>query len=199
MAAVVRRIFLTAKIHPIYQGKIIDLNIENIELPDGRRFELEIVHHPGGAATVALDEKRNICLLRQYRHAAGGWIWELPAGKIDDREPPLQTAQRELKEEAGLNAEHWHGLGSLVSSPGVFTEVIYLFLARKLIDVGTQTEEEECIEVHWMPFSTAVAWATDHQIVDAKTVIGIFRAQAFLQQDEITPQVREKSGDCAIP
>lgn len=175
---------MTAKITPIYQGKIIDLNIENVELPDGHRFDLEIVHHPGGAATVALDEKHNICLIRQYRHAAGGWLWELPAGKIDDREPPQQTAQRELQEEAGLSAELWQSLGSVISSPGIFTEVIHLFLARKLTDVGSQTEEEEHIEVHWMPFTTALAWASDQRIVDAKTVIGIFRAHALLQGGE---------------
>ena len=174
---------MTARITPVYRGKIIDLNIENVQLPDGRKFDLEIVHHPGGAATVALDEKRNICLLRQYRHAAGGWLWELPAGKLDAREPPLQTAQRELQEEAGLSAEKWQSLGPMVSSPGVFTEVIHLFLARNLVDVDAQTEEEECIEVHWMPFSTAVSWAAEERIIDAKTVIGIFRTQALLQSE----------------
>jgi ADP-ribose pyrophosphatase len=181
--AVTEEFFLTAKITPVYQGRIIDLNIENVQLPDGRRFDLEIVHHPGGAATVALDEKHNICLLRQYRHAAGGWLWELPAGKLDAREPPLHTARRELQEEAGLSAEHWTHLGPIVSSPGVFTEVIHLYLARKLGKVESQTEDEEYIEVHWMPFSTAVAWATDERIVDAKTVIGIFRAHALLQHE----------------
>ena len=172
---------MTARITPIYQGKIIDLNIESVQLPNGRRFDLEIVHHPGGAATVALDEKHNICLLRQYRHAAGGWLWELPAGKLDAPEPPLQTAQRELQEEAGLTAEHWQSLGPMVSSPGVFTEVIHLFLARELGKVDPQTEEEEYLEVHWMPFSTAVVWAAAERIIDAKTVIGIYRAQALLQ------------------
>ncbi len=174
---------MTARITPVYRGKIIDLNIEKVQLPNGRRFDLEIVHHPGGAATVALDEAHNICLLRQYRHAAGGWLWELPAGKLDAQEPPLQTARRELQEEAGLAAEHWQSLGSMVSSPGVFTEVIHLFLARQLGEVESQTEEEENIEVHWMPFSTAVTWAADERIVDAKTVIGIFRAHALLQDD----------------
>ena len=132
---------MTTPITPIYQGDIIDVNIEIVQLPDGRQFDLEIVRHPGGAATVALNEENQICLLRQYRHAANGWLWELPAGKLDHQEEPLRTAQRELHEEAGLRAKTWDSLGSLVSSPGVFTEVIHLFIARGLANVETRIEE----------------------------------------------------------
>ncbi len=172
---------MTQHITPIYQGTIIDLNIEEVRLPDGRMFDLEIVRHPGGAATVALDDKAQVCLLRQYRHAAGGWLWELPAGKLDPDEAPRITAERELQEEAGLAAKQWNTLNSMISSPGVFTEVIHLFLARELSSVNAQTEDQECIEVHWLPFSEALSWAGKEKIVDAKTVIGLYRAQTFLQ------------------
>src|SRR5580700_4460862 len=94
---------------------------------------LEVVHHPGGAATVALDGEERICLLRQYRYVAGGWLWELPAGKLEPDEPPLATAQRELAEEAGVRARHWRSLGTVLSSPGVFTERLHLFLARGIM------------------------------------------------------------------
>lgn len=172
---------MTDRITPIYQGRIITLNLEHVTFPDGHSFDLEIVHHPGGAAVVALDKREYVCLLRQYRHAAGGWLWELPAGKLDPGEAPQLTAQRELQEEAGIAATHWQGLGSMISSPGIFTEVVHLFLARRLAKVHSQTEDEEYIEVHWLPFSKAVTWASEEKIVDAKTVIGLLRAQALLQ------------------
>jgi ADP-ribose pyrophosphatase len=162
---------------PIYRGKVIELTLEGVTLPNGRQTELEIVHHPGGAAVVALDTDGNVCVLRQFRHAAGGWLWELPAGKLDPGEAPLATAQRELREEAGLIAADWQSLGRIVSSPGVFTEVIHLFLARGLTPVATQTEEHELIEVHWLPFQQALAMARDGEITDAKSVAGLFRAQ----------------------
>ena len=164
----------------IYHGKVIDVNAEWVELPGGRACELEIVRHPGGAAAVALDNNANVCLLRQYRHAADGWLWELPAGRIDPGEQPLATARRELQEEAGLRAERWEPLGSLFSSPGIFTEVIHLFLARELQAVEQRHEEHEVIEVHWLPFAEAVAKAGAGEIRDAKTIIGLFRAQGVM-------------------
>lgn len=164
----------------IYRGKIIDLYQELVTLPNGAMAELEIVHHPGGAAVVALDHEKRLCLLRQYRYASGGWLWELPAGKLDSGETPLTTAQRELGEEAGLIARHWEPLGNIISSPGVFTEIVHLFLARELSRVPTNMDEHELIEVHWVPFTDALAQAHAGEITDAKTLIGIFRAQKAL-------------------
>ncbi len=164
----------------IFKGRIIHLNIETVKLPDGRQFELEIVHHPGGAAVVAFDQQEHVCLLRQYRHAADEWLWELPAGKLDPGEDPIETARRELQEEAGIHSVSWDSLGSLTTSPGVFDEVVYLFLARDLEPVDRGTEDDELIEVHWLPLATAIDWACSGKIIDAKTLIGLFRAQAFL-------------------
>jgi ADP-ribose pyrophosphatase len=166
----------------IYRGKIIELSLENVTLPNGALAELEIVHHPGGAAVVALDHDNRVCLLRQYRHAAGGWLWELPAGKLDAGEPPLSTAQRELEEEAGLRAARWESLGKIISSPGVFTEVVHLFLARDLSSVPANTEAHEVLEVHWVPFTEALARAREGEITDAKTLVGLFRAGAVARQ-----------------
>ena len=168
-------------IRPVYQGRAVRLDLERVVLPNGHEIELEIIRHPGGAATVAVDERDRVCLLRQYRHAAGGWLWELPAGKLDAGEAPQRTASRELAEEAGVKADTWSSLGQLVSSPGVFTEVVHLFLARGLSPTRTAPEPGECLEVHWVPRRQAVQRALDGDIEDAKTVIGLLRADALLR------------------
>jgi 8-oxo-dGTP pyrophosphatase MutT (NUDIX family) len=164
----------------VYHGKIIDLCLEHVTLPNGAQTELEIVHHPGGAAIVALDDDGRVCLLRQYRHAAGGWLWELPAGKLDPGEPPLVTARRELQEEAGRQATRWESLGNIISSPGIFTEIVHLFLARELSGVSAQHEAHEVFEVHWVPFTEALALAGTGEITDSKTLAGLFRAERVI-------------------
>jgi ADP-ribose pyrophosphatase len=166
----------------IFQGRVIDLSLEGVLLPNGKRVELEIIRHPGGAAAVALDNGR-VCLLRQFRHAANGWLWELPAGKIDAGETPFSTARRELAEEGGVSAEQWTTLGTMHSSPGVFTEVIHLYLARELTSIGQNHEHDEVIEVHWLPFSQALRWCSDGTISDAKTLVGLFRTAALIGAD----------------
>jgi 8-oxo-dGTP pyrophosphatase MutT (NUDIX family) len=165
---------------PLYRGKIVDLGLEALELPSGESVELEIVRHPGGAAAVAVDEQGQICLLRQYRHAAGGWLWELPAGKLEPGETPLGTACRELIEEAGVEAADWTDLGQMHSSPGILTEVIHLYLASGLRRSVQSHEIHEVIEVHWLPLVRALEWCHDGTITDAKTLIGLFRAEARL-------------------
>lgn len=160
-----------------FTGRVIRVTTDQVMLPNGHRAELEVVHHPGGAAAVAVDAARRVCLLRQYRYVAGGWLWELPAGKLEPREPPLATAQRELAEEAGVSARHWAVLGTCLSSPGVFTEVLHLYLATGIAPAVAAHERAEVIEIHWLPFDTACDWALDGTITDAKTVIGLLRAR----------------------
>lgn len=160
---------------PRYRGRIVDVDVERVTLPNGRVADLEVVHHPGGAAVVAVDASDRVCLLRQYRHAAGGWLWELPAGKLEPGEPALETARRELREEAGVTAITWTPLGEVVSSPGVFTEVIHLFAARGLSLGDGDAGAHEVFEVHWLALDKALAWARNGTIRDAKTLIGLFR------------------------
>jgi ADP-ribose pyrophosphatase len=164
----------------IHEGRAVHLDLERVLLPNGHEVELEIVRHPGGAAVVAVDDGGRVCLLRQDRHAAGGWLWELPAGKLDEGEPPLATARRELAEEAGVSATEWTPLGRMISSPGVFTEVVHLFLARQLAPARAAPEHGECLEVHWIPRQEVVARALAGDIEDAKTVIALLRADAWL-------------------
>jgi len=107
----------------------------------------------------------------------------LPAGRLDPGEQPLATAQRELREEAGLVARRWDTLGTLVSSPAVLTEVIHLYLARELEQVPAAVEPDKVIEVHWLPLSELLSWANSSEIRDAKTLIGLFRAQDLLKRE----------------
>jgi 8-oxo-dGTP pyrophosphatase MutT (NUDIX family) len=167
---------------PVFLGRVIDVGVETVRLPNGRECDLEIIRHPGGAAAVALDGEGRVCLLRQYRHAGSGWLWELPAGKLDPGEDPFFTARRELIEEAGVEAGTWRPLGRMLSSPGVFTEVIHLYLGQDLTARPLAHEGDEVIEVHWLPLDQALAWCLDGAIVDAKTLIGLFRAAAVLGQ-----------------
>jgi len=164
----------------VYSGRVIELNIERVRLPNGATAELEIIRHPGGAAVVALDDANRICLLRQFRHAASGWVWELPAGKIDHREPPFDTARRELEEEAGVVAGEWRALGDYLSSPGVFTEVVHLFMATRLTPSPRRPEEHEVFEVHWLPFTDALTMARSGELRDGKSIVGVFRAAQYV-------------------
>lgn len=165
----------------IYDGRVIKVSVDIVELPNGMRVPLEIVQHPGGAAVVAVDAQSRVCLLRQYRHAAGGYIYELPAGKLEPEEPPEETARRELIEEASLGAAHWAPLGAYFSSPGVFTEVIHLYLATGLSPMPSSPEEDEVFEVEWWPLDAAVRRAIDGELTDGKTIIGILRAASRLK------------------
>jgi ADP-ribose pyrophosphatase len=162
----------------IYSGRVIQVSVDTVDLPNGRRVPLEIVRHPGGAAAVAIDAGNRVCLLRQFRHAAGGFIHELPAGKLEPGEPPAATVARELVEEAGMSASRWEPLGEYLSSPGVFTEVIHLYLATGLAVAAGNPEADEVFQVEWWPMESAVEKALSGELKDAKTIIGILRAAA---------------------
>jgi 8-oxo-dGTP pyrophosphatase MutT (NUDIX family) len=166
----------------IYQGRILQLGIETLTLPNGETLDLEIVRHPGGAAVVAVDERQHVCLLRQYRHASGGWLWELPAGKLEADEKPQTTAKRELLEEAGIEAGQWQTLGDILVTPGFCDEVIHLFLAHELTHLTAQPQPHEVIEVHWIPFEEALARVFNGTLRDAKTMIGLTLAEKQIRR-----------------
>ena len=165
-----------------FTGRVVRVTTDEVVLPNGHRTQLEVVHHPGGAAAVALDERQYVCLLRQYRYVVDGWLWELPAGKLEPGEPPLATAQRELIEEAGVSARDWESLGTCVSSPGVFTERLHLYLASGITPARAAQEHAEVIEIHWVPLAEACRWAIDGTITDCKTALGLLRAREALRR-----------------
>ena len=168
------------QISTVFSGRVITVTKEKVLLPNGNLADYEIVHHPGGAAVVAVDDDRRVCLLHQFRPAAGGWVWELPAGRLEPGEPPALTARRELVEEAGREASQWQYLGPMLSSPGVFDERIHLYLAQGLTAVPEQHEPHEVLEVHWVDLTTALDRAMNGELVDSKTIVGLLRAAARL-------------------
>lgn len=161
---------------PIYQGSVVDLGLETATLPDGRTVELEVVRHRGAAAVVPLHADGSVTLVHQYRHAGGGMHHEVPAGKLDGGEAPEVCAVRELAEETGLRARRWRSLGPIHTTPGFTDEVIHLFLATELEEVGQALEEDEYIELVRLPLAEALAMAADGRITDGKTICALFRA-----------------------
>jgi ADP-ribose pyrophosphatase len=157
----------------IYRGRVVTLNLETVTLPNGATIELEVIRHPGAAAAVPLTDDGNVLLIRQYRHAAGGYIYEIPAGKIDPGEEPIACAAREVEEEIGRRPSSLAPMLSFYTTPGFTDEVIHLFLATGLTP-GTQSlEHDEVLEVVEMPLEQAIRHIADGTIRDAKTIIGL--------------------------
>ena len=166
----------------IYKGRIVDLRVERVTLPNGATVELELMHHVGASAVVAVDADERVILLHQYRHAAGGYIWELPAGILESPdEPPEACAARELGEEAGVRAADLLHLGTILTTPGFCDERIHLFLARRLTETGHGHEPDEVIaEIARIPFPEALAMIRRGEIVDGKTIAGLHLAAGSL-------------------
>jgi ADP-ribose pyrophosphatase len=166
-----------------YRGGLLQVNEDEVELPGGGRARREYVVHPGAALILPLFEDGSVLLERQFRYPAGRHFYELPAGKFDAGEPPLETAQRELLEETGHVAGEWRALGRLFPCIGYSNEVIEFFLARKLEFRGAQhLDEGEFLETLRMPLPEAVAWVRDGRIDDMKTILGLLMAEKVLRE-----------------
>lgn len=165
----------------MHRGRVVDVCTERLRFANGREEDVDLIRHPGAAAVVPLDNANRVCLVRQYRHAVADFLWEVPAGKLDAGEAPEVCAVRELKEEAGVVAKRWTSLGVYISAPGIFSEVIHLYLAREL-DIGTPVPDaDEELEHQWMPLQQAVELVLRGDWNDGKTVVALLRAQYELQ------------------
>lgn len=160
----------------IHSGRVFDFTVENVSLSNGVTVDLEVIRHPGASAIVPLNDDQEVILIKQYRHAVGNHIWEIPAGTFDGKEAPLVCAQRELVEETGFSASQWDHLGGIIPVPGYSDEHIHLFLARNLSPADQQLDQDEILEVHTIPFQQVVAMITEGKITDAKTIAGVFLA-----------------------
>jgi ADP-ribose pyrophosphatase len=145
-------------------------------LPNGQELELDIVHHPGAAAVVPFVARDEVALIRQFRHAAGGAILEVPAGKLDAGEPPERCAARELAEEAGFRAGRIVALGSIWTTPGFCDERIHLFAAFDLAPCASRPEDDEVIEVIRVPLARALEMVWSGELCDAKSALALIHA-----------------------
>jgi ADP-ribose pyrophosphatase len=160
----------------IKRGFHLRVKSEIAELPDGRRVSLDVVRHPGAAAVVPFLSDDEVLLIRQHRHAAGGAILEVPAGKLDDGEAPERCAARELEEEAGRRAGRLEKLGWIYTTPGFTDEVIHLFAGYELEPVPTRHEDDELIELVPMPLAEALELVWNGGIPDAKSALALLHA-----------------------
>lgn len=157
----------------IYTGKVITLNVDTVQLPNGVTADLETIRHPGAAAVVPIKADGTVVLIRQFRHAAGGFIYEIPAGKLAPGEEPIQCAARELEEEVGYRASTFELLSSIFTAPGFADEVIHVYRATGLTKGRQQLDRDEVLDVIEMPLQEAITKIEDGTIRDAKTIVGL--------------------------
>ncbi len=159
----------------VYDGRVVKLDVDEVELPGGTHVELEVVRHPGAAAVVPFVSPDRVVLIHQFRHAVDGSIWEVPAGKLDGEAPEV-CAARELEEEAGLRAGRLERLGAIWTTPGFTDERIHLFAAYELESVPQRLEEDEVLEVVEMPFAEALEMVWSGELSDAKSALALLHA-----------------------
>jgi ADP-ribose pyrophosphatase len=170
------------KIREIYRGRVVRLVAESLTLPNGKAVTLEMVRHPGAAAIVPVNDAREVLLIRQYRHAAGGFIYEVPAGTLQAGEAPEACAARELVEEAGVRAGRLEHLGSIFTTPGFTDEVIHLYLARDLAPASQALDADEVLTVETMPWERAIQMCVDGALRDAKSICALMLADRHLRE-----------------
>lgn len=168
----------------IHHGRIIDLDVDTVRFPDGSTAEMDIIRHPGASAIVPFltsphDADPQLLMLRQYRYAAAGYLWEIPAGRLDAGEAPHECAVRELREETGCTATRVEHLYTMFTTPGFTDEVIHVFAASGLTRGVTSHESDEFMEVVPMPLTEAMERIRVGEIRDAKTALAILYAARF--------------------
>jgi ADP-ribose pyrophosphatase len=158
-----------------YKSDIFKVTEDHAVEPGGFEIKRAIVQHKGSAVMMAVDEKKRILLVRQYRLPARQYLWELPAGRLDEGETPLQAARRELIEETGCRARKWDKLATFYPSPGFLAEKMTIYLATDLTAGESSPMEDERIETRWFTAKELGAWIDSGKIKDAKTIIGYYR------------------------
>jgi len=167
-----------------YTGKVIDLDVDLVRFPDGSTGELEMIRHPGASAIVPVLGDAHaadpmLLLIRQYRYATDGFVHEIPAGRLEAGEAPIDCARRELMEETGCRAERLEHVFTMYTTPGFTDERIHVFLATELSRGAHAREGDEFIELVELPLSRALAMIERGEIVDAKTALSILHVARF--------------------
>ncbi len=167
----------------VYTGRIVNVRNDIAEIKNGRQVPREVVEHPGGVAIVAVDERGHVQMVRQYRYPMEEELLEIPAGKLEYGEHHFDCAVRELSEETGCTAEKIVFLGPIYPSPGFSKEILYIYLATELTLGNMHLDEDEFLSVEAIPMDTLIERIMSGEIKDGKTIIGIFKAKKYLEQN----------------
>ena len=165
----------------LYRGKVFELVSENVTLGNGVTTDISFIQHPGAAAIVPMLDRTHVVLIKQYRHAIGKYIWEIPAGTLDPQEEPIRCARRELIEETGYSARRWQEIGKITPVPGYSTERIHIFLAFDLKPAEQNLDKDEMLKVHEIEFDEALQMISRGDIQDSKTISGLFMAKNLIK------------------
>ncbi len=157
----------------LHKGKIVNLRVDSVELPNGKTAAREVVEHKGAVAVVPITSEGEVLMVRQYRHPVEEILLEIPAGKLDANEPPDECVKRELLEETGMVAGSLEKLFSFYSSPGFSNEILHIYVAKDLVYQGQRLDEDEFVELEKIPLNKAKEMIIQGKIKDAKTIIGI--------------------------
>ncbi len=169
----------------IFNGKILHVILDEVELPDGNKASREVVQHQGGVCVAALDENNNLFFVRQFRYPYKEITLELPAGKLEKGETVLENGKRELKEETGCEGYSFMTLGAMYPSTGYTDEIIHLFACRVKSVGEQQPDEDEFLNVEKIPLNKAVEMVLNNQLPDAKTQITILKLDALLKSGKV--------------
>jgi ADP-ribose pyrophosphatase len=159
----------------IYQGRTFNVEVDQVRLPNGKEVEMEIVRHRGACAVIPLLDDGTVIFVRQYRYATGGWLLEIPAGKLDSGESPETCARREVEEEVGYRADKLESLGWIWATPGFADEKIHLFLATGLEPTPQRLEEDEVLHIERIPLQEAIELAAGGDFHDSKSICALLR------------------------
>ena len=177
---------MSLKVHNItnlYNGKIFNVALEKVTLPNGVIKDREVVRHPGAAAMVPLLDDGNVVLVNQHRHAVNDYLWEIPAGTLEPHEEPVACAERELIEETGYEAKDFDKLTEILPAPGYTDEHIHIFLATGLTLAEQRLEDDEILTVQPTPFDKVIEMIKTGEIQDAKTIVGLLLTSMKKRKD----------------
>jgi len=160
----------------VHTGRVFTLAVDNVTLSNGITIDIDVIRHPGAAAIVPLMSKSSVILIKQYRYAVGGYIWEIPAGTLNPGESPIECAKRELVEETGYSSDKLEKLTEIVPVPGYSDERIHIYLATGLVKAVQNLDRDEMLNVHEINMDDALKMIAKGEIIDSKTISGLYLA-----------------------
>lgn len=169
----------------VFDGRILHITLDEIELPNGKKSKREVVNHPGGVTVAALDEDNNLLFVRQFRYPYKEVVLELPAGKLEKGSTPLENGKRELMEETGAEGYSYISLGQLYPSPGYTSEIIHLYACKVKSQGSSNPDDGEFLNVEKIPLDKAVEMVLNNQIPDAKTQVAVLKTAMLIKSGKI--------------